>query len=201
MVSYQNHRADLVRMTGLDLIKVRLGRVLGGGAHPRRIEWVRVLHLAKKKREKAIPFGMTFSFSGADDRTRTCTLARWNLNPMSLPIPPHPHIFSYFRCRPVAVPGIFVGDGAPSSAADRGHSFALRASLCSVALSHGACGCSSLRSLTPPLAALPSLPTTSAYIPFCAKPGRVAILSRQAGVVNAVNSGLRNGLARVYFFN
>ena len=29
---------------------------------------------------------------GADDRTRTCTLARWNLNPMSLPIPPHPHI-------------------------------------------------------------------------------------------------------------
>ena len=31
-------------------------------------------------------------FIGADDRTRTCTLARWNLNPMSLPIPPHPHI-------------------------------------------------------------------------------------------------------------
>ena len=29
---------------------------------------------------------------GADDRTRTCTLARWNLNPMSLPIPPHPRI-------------------------------------------------------------------------------------------------------------
>ena len=31
-------------------------------------------------------------FIGADDRTRTCTLARWNLNPMSLPIPPHPQI-------------------------------------------------------------------------------------------------------------
>ena len=31
-------------------------------------------------------------FIGADDRTRTCTLARWNLNPMSLPIPPHPHM-------------------------------------------------------------------------------------------------------------
>ena len=31
-------------------------------------------------------------YFGADDRTRTCTLARWNLNPMSLPIPPHPHI-------------------------------------------------------------------------------------------------------------
>ena len=31
-------------------------------------------------------------YYGADDRTRTCTLARWNLNPMSLPIPPRPHI-------------------------------------------------------------------------------------------------------------
>ena len=31
-------------------------------------------------------------FLGADDRTRTCTLTRWNLNPMSLPIPPHPRI-------------------------------------------------------------------------------------------------------------
>ena len=38
---------------------------------------------------------------------------------------------------PVAVPGIFVGDGAPSSSADR---------------------CHSLRSLLPPPAALPSLP-------------------------------------------
>ena len=31
---------------------------------------------------------------GAGDRTRTCTLTRWNLNPMSLPIPPRPHINS-----------------------------------------------------------------------------------------------------------
>lgn len=38
---------------------------------------------------------------------------------------------------PVAVPDIFLGDGAPSSAIDRSHS---------------------LRSLNPPLAALPSLP-------------------------------------------
>ena len=40
------------------------------------------------------PIGKRFGFEcfGADDRTRTCTLARWNLNPMSLPIPPHPRI-------------------------------------------------------------------------------------------------------------
>ena len=58
------------------------------------LKWVRVLSsLTKKKRH---PLG-TSSF-GADDRTRTCTLARWNLNPMSLPIPPHPHIhFLQFR--------------------------------------------------------------------------------------------------------
>ena len=41
---------------------------------------------------------------------------------------------------PVAVPGIFVADGAASSSADRGHS---------------------LRSLLPPPAALPSLPTSA----------------------------------------
>ena len=28
---------------------------------------------------------------GAGNRTRTCTLAQWNLNPPSLPIPPCPH--------------------------------------------------------------------------------------------------------------
>ena len=56
------------------------------------LKWVRVLSsLTKKKRH---PLGAS-SF-GADDRTRTCTLARWNLNPMSLPIPPHPHI--HFLC-------------------------------------------------------------------------------------------------------
>ena len=54
------------------------------------------------------PFGVPFS--GADDRTRTCTLSRWNLNPMSLPIPPHPHILLYFcggeKCSP-AIASIF----------------------------------------------------------------------------------------------
>ena len=40
-----------------------------------------------KKEAVGLPF-----IIGADDRTRTCTLARWNLNPMSLPIPPHPRI-------------------------------------------------------------------------------------------------------------
>ena len=65
---------------------------------------------------KSTPKG-AFYF-GADDRTRTCTLARWNLNPMSLPIPPHPHILFYFSRDglqqyrnpirlPVAVPEIF----------------------------------------------------------------------------------------------
>ena len=44
--------------------------------------------------QKNTPFGVLFV--GADDRTRTCTLARWNLNPMSLPIPPHPLITSDF---------------------------------------------------------------------------------------------------------
>ena len=34
---------------------------------------------------------------GADDRTRTCTLARWNLNPMSLPIPPHPQVGVFYH--------------------------------------------------------------------------------------------------------
>ena len=41
---------------------------------------------------------------GADDRTRTCTLAHWNLNPMSLPIPPHPHILRFILSHlPVSV--------------------------------------------------------------------------------------------------
>ena len=29
---------------------------------------------------------------GADNRSRTCTLAHWNLNPACLPIPPYPHV-------------------------------------------------------------------------------------------------------------
>ena len=45
-------------------------------------------------RWKSTPKG---AFSGADDRTRTCTLARWNLNPMSLPIPPRPQMKIYYH--------------------------------------------------------------------------------------------------------
>ena len=52
--------------------------------------WVRVLHLLNRNIKEGAE-APSFIF-GADDRTRTCTLARWNLNPMSLPIPPHPHI-------------------------------------------------------------------------------------------------------------
>ena len=47
---------------------------------------------------------------------------------------------------------------APSSSADRFHYDSPRASLRSVARLHGAYGCTSLRSLYPPPAALPSLP-------------------------------------------
>ena len=50
-------------------------------------DWFESLSLTNKK----APLWGAF-FVGADDRTRTCTLARWNLNPMSLPIPPHPRI-------------------------------------------------------------------------------------------------------------
>ena len=46
----------------------------------------------QKERRKASLFVF-----GADDRTRTCTLARWNLNPMSLPIPPHPHVEIFYH--------------------------------------------------------------------------------------------------------
>ena len=46
-----------------------------------------LFHLPTRKRRHSLLF-----LVGADDRTRTCTLARWNLNPMSLPIPPHPRI-------------------------------------------------------------------------------------------------------------
>ena len=39
---------------------------------------------------KGRPSGLPFL--GAGNRTRTCTLSQWNLNPPSLPIPPCPHI-------------------------------------------------------------------------------------------------------------
>ena len=43
------------------------------------LKWVRVLSsLTKKKRHP-----LSASSFGADDRTRTCTLARWNLRVMS----------------------------------------------------------------------------------------------------------------------
>jgi len=73
---------------------------------------------------------------------------------------------------PVAVPGIFVGDSAPSSSADRCHYDSLRAALWAVARLHGACGRTSLRSLEPPQAALPSLPilNTEVKLMYADKP-------------------------------
>ena len=37
----------------------------------------------------AVFYAMTY---GADNRTRTCMLSQWNLNPSCLPIPPYPHL-------------------------------------------------------------------------------------------------------------
>ena len=65
-------------------------------------------------------------------------LRQRNLNPPSLPIPPHPHVIKLYAIRPVTVPHIFLGFEKPSSAIDHGHS---------------------LGSLHPPPAALPSLLT------------------------------------------
>ena len=103
------------------------------------------------------------SFYGAGNRTRTCTLSQWNLNPPSLPIPPCPRIIKLYVFRPVAVPGIFVAGYAASSSADRGHS---------------------LPSLHLPPAALGSLPTesTNSTMPACGN-----ILSRLQLHVNAEN--------------
>ena len=67
-------------------------------------------------------------------------------------------ILTHRKRFPVAVPGIFVADGAASSSADRCHYDSPRAALRAVARLHGACGRTSLRSLLPPPAALPSLP-------------------------------------------
>ena len=50
--------------------------------------WVRVQPFTNKKERS---FDLSFLF-GAGNRTRTCTLSQWNLNPPSLPIPPCPHI-------------------------------------------------------------------------------------------------------------
>ena len=48
----------LVRMTGLDLIKDRLGPALAGGARPRRIEWVQVLSVHAEIRKES-PSGLS----------------------------------------------------------------------------------------------------------------------------------------------
>ena len=75
------------------------------------------------------------SFSGTGSRTRTCTIAHWNLNPTCLPIPPYPHILLLFRYLPVAVPDKIFASCAFLDFIDR---------------------CHSLRSLHPPLAAPPN---------------------------------------------
>ena len=59
---------------------------------------------------------------------------------------------------PVAVPDICLRRRRSLASVDRCHSDSLRAALWAVARLHGACGRTSLRSLLPPQAALPSLP-------------------------------------------
>ena len=53
---------------------------------------------------------------GADDRTRTCTLARWNLNPMSLPSPPHPRMQLRITNYKFIIPSIFTRGGTRGGA-------------------------------------------------------------------------------------
>ena len=43
---------------------------------------------------------MVSLFLYADNRTRTCTVARWNLNPVRLPIPPYPLNIYLFYASP-----------------------------------------------------------------------------------------------------
>ena len=86
--------------TGLDLHFLPVGRKLRccrrrdrrQARLPRSLalKWVRVRFLQRIKAIANVSF--TMAFIGAGNRTRTCTLTQWNLNPPSLPIPPCPHI-------------------------------------------------------------------------------------------------------------
>ena len=81
------------RMTGLDKIKEWFPSSRKPATVHRTVAFngfSSCQHLPKRKTGHRPVF-----LFGADDRTRTCTLARWNLNPMSLPIPPHPQILYY----------------------------------------------------------------------------------------------------------
>ena len=100
---YHNFRSYLVRMTGLDRIIVLppSGRRQATVHQTVAFRWVRALSFLRLIKRGG--WSLLF-FIGADDRTRTCTLARWNLNPMSLPIPPHPRI-------PLFLPGEEPGVG------------------------------------------------------------------------------------------
>ena len=76
----------VVRATGLDQAEEQTpsSRRLTMAHWAIVFEWVRVPCCIKK----GYPgWGTQF---GAGNRTRTCTLAQWNLNPPSLPIPPCP---------------------------------------------------------------------------------------------------------------
>ena len=81
----------LVRATGLDLIKDRLGPALAGGARPRRIEWVQVLSVhAEIKKER--PFGLSFLIWCGRQDLNLHASRHMSLNHTCLPIPPRPHI-------------------------------------------------------------------------------------------------------------
>ena len=105
-----------------------------------------------------------------------------NLNPPSLPIPPHPHITKLVLKLPVAVPGIFVDLKRSSSSADRCHSLTSLHPIRKGAIAPGNRFVhDSLRSATPQ-AALGSLPTTSACMRFGYR--RFLILPQAVEVVN-----------------
>ena len=84
---------------------------------------------------------------GTGNKTRTCTVAHWNLNPTCLPIPPYPHLF-------INLPYCLLRCPTSSSAFK--------------SLPHLSTAATRSGRLTPPPAALPSLPnsTTSAYMKF-----------------------------------
>ena len=70
----------------------------GRGLVPPEMSWQ--LHLLKKSEpisDEGIGNGFGLHLFGAGNRTRTCTLARWNLNPMRLPIPPCPRMGWFYH--------------------------------------------------------------------------------------------------------
>ena len=84
---------SLVRATGLDYIKVSAASSRRRGTVHRTVPsngFESDTFINKTGHPRGVP-----CLVGAGNRTRTCTLTQWNLNPPSLPIPPCPHILLY----------------------------------------------------------------------------------------------------------